>query len=456
MIYNDQQNYGTWEFIFDPAKQKPLANPEWRRHRDTGVAVGIADRGRRRTRSARPPDQSVRDDSLRRRKPVRNSAAAAAPEAVGRQSASPSPFRRADLPLVHPEIVRHLVPDRVLHKAREVLRTPREALVGTLEDRDPVGHGERLENAALGQRTALIQPEQSAAMGHAAAAKLRRIRLILHQQCDILHPAAESGGDPRPGVGDQPVEALRRVVGRHALPVILISWPNPNLDALSSPSTAPRARARAPSPDGLPNRLGFTYIDTGAMYRAVALWARAAERRAPTICIAWSNSPLAAEIELDAGPHPRSTARTSPTPSARPRSRTAPRKIAVIPGVRRAMVAKQREMGERTSVVMEGRDIGTVVFPDAARENLPRRQSAASACAGASQECAPRASRSRKRTLAAQMKERDQRDSTRADAPLAQAPDAIYLDSTGMSIEEVEEAILKIVRARVTNGKEFS
>jgi cytidylate kinase len=59
-------------------------------------------------------------------------------------------------------------------------------------------------------------------------------------------------------------------------------------------------------------------------------------------------------------------------------------------------------------------------------------------------------------TLAAQMKERDQRDSTRVDAPLAQAPDAIYLDSTGMSIEEVEEAILKIVRQRVTNGKDFS
>ena len=54
------------------------------------------------------------------------------------------------------------------------------------------------------------------------------------------------------------------------------------------------------------------------------------------------------------------------------------------------------------------------------------------------------------------MKERDQRDSTRADAPLAQAPDAVYLDSTALGIEEVEEAILKIVRARITNGKEFS
>ena len=58
--------------------------------------------------------------------------------------------------------------------------------------------------------------------------------------------------------------------------------------------------------------------------------------------------------------------------------------------------------------------------------------------------------------LAKQMDERDRRDSTRADAPLSQAPDAIYLDSTSLNIQQVEEAILKIVRARVTNGKEIS
>jgi cytidylate kinase len=58
--------------------------------------------------------------------------------------------------------------------------------------------------------------------------------------------------------------------------------------------------------------------------------------------------------------------------------------------------------------------------------------------------------------LAALMQERDERDSTRADAPLAQAPDAIYLDSTPLDLDQVEEAILKIVRTRVTNGKDFS
>jgi cytidylate kinase len=57
--------------------------------------------------------------------------------------------------------------------------------------------------------------------------------------------------------------------------------------------------------------------------------------------------------------------------------------------------------------------------------------------------------------LTAQLRERDERDSTRADAPLAQAPDAVYLDSTLLSEDEVAEAILKMVRARVTNGREY-
>ena len=54
------------------------------------------------------------------------------------------------------------------------------------------------------------------------------------------------------------------------------------------------------------------------------------------------------------------------------------------------------------------------------------------------------------------MSERDRRDSTRSDAPLAQAPDAAYLDSTPLSLDEVEETILRIVRSRITNGKDFS
>jgi len=200
-------------------------------------------------------------------------------------------------------------------------------------------------------------------------------------------------------------------------------------------------------------RLGFTYIDTGAMYRAVALWASrqgidtADMHRAEQLA-------LAARIELAPG---RIVLNGEDVTEAirTPEMSNGASKISAISGVRRAMVAKQREIGEQTSVVMEGRDIGTVVFPsadvkiflDASPEERVRRRHAELAAKGQTISL---------EQLAAEMRERDERDSTRADAPLTQAPDAVYVDSSGMGIEDVEEAILRIVRSRVTNGKEIA
>ena len=200
-------------------------------------------------------------------------------------------------------------------------------------------------------------------------------------------------------------------------------------------------------------RLGFTYIDSGAMYRAVALWALR-QNVDPGDMHRMEQLAIAAEIELSPG-RIRLNGEDVTDSIRTPEVSGGASKVAVIPGVRRALVAKQRLMGERSSVVMEGRDIGTVVFPDAEvkifldadpRERVRRRLGDVRAAGEAIPESA----------LAAQMKERDQRDSTRADGPLAQAPDAAYLDSTSLTVEEVEEAILKIVRSRVTNGKDFS
>jgi len=200
-------------------------------------------------------------------------------------------------------------------------------------------------------------------------------------------------------------------------------------------------------------RLGFTYIDSGAMYRAVALWALR-QNVYPGDMHRMEQLAIAAEIELSPG-RIRLNGEDVTDAIRTPEVSGGASKVAVIPGVRRAMVAKQRVMGERSSVVMEGRDIGTVVFPDAdvkifldadPRERVRRRLEDVRVAGEAIPESA----------LAAQMKERDQRDSTRADGPLAQAPDAAYLDSTSLTVEEVEEAILKIVRSRVTNGKDFS
>ena len=200
-------------------------------------------------------------------------------------------------------------------------------------------------------------------------------------------------------------------------------------------------------------RLGFIYIDTGAMYRAVALWALRREinfddrHRMEQLAIA-------AEIELSPGRILLNSEDITESIRTQEVSDGAS-KVAIIPGVRRAMVSKQREIGERSSVVMEGRDIGTVVFPaaqvkiflDARPEERVRRRR---------EEMRANGKEVSESDLAALMKERDQRDSTRADAPLSQAPDAIYLDSTQLTIDEVEDSILKIVRSRVTNGKDFS
>ena len=206
---------------------------------------------------------------------------------------------------------------------------------------------------------------------------------------------------------------------------------------------------------GLASRLGFIYIDTGAMYRAVALWALR-QGVDPGDMHRMEQLAVAAEIDLGAG---RISLNGEDVTEA---IRTAEvsngaSKIGVIPAVRRAMVAKQREIGQRTSVVMEGRDIGTVVFPqaevkiflDANPDERVRRRFQEIRGKGEPVGIT-------EGQLAAEMKERDLRDSTRADAPLAQAPDAVYLDSTSLTIEEVEEAILKIVRSRVTNGRDFS
>ena len=200
-------------------------------------------------------------------------------------------------------------------------------------------------------------------------------------------------------------------------------------------------------------RLGFTYIDTGAMYRAVALWGLRQKVSADDMH-RMEQLALAAEIELAPG-RIRLNGEDVTEDIRTPDVSNGASRIAVIPGVRRAMVAKQREIGQRTSVVMEGRDIGTVVFPqaevkiylDANPDERVRRRLLEQQRKGETVSAA---------AVSAQMKERDQRDSTRADAPLSQAPDAVFLDSTGLSIEEVEEAVLKIVRTRITNGKDFS
>jgi len=131
-----------------------------------------------------------------------------------------------------------------------------------------------------------------------------------------------------------------------------------------------------------------------------------------------------------------------------PRISEAASKVATYPGVRRAMREEQRRIAATGPVVMEGRDIGTVVFPDARVKIFLDASSDARAGRRAVELGAP------VEQVASELANRDQRDRTRAEAPLTQAPDADYIDSTALSPEEVEEAVLKLVRARTSNGKD--
>jgi CMP/dCMP kinase len=105
-------------------------------------------------------------------------------------------------------------------------------------------------------------------------------------------------------------------------------------------------------------------------------------------------------------------------------------------------------MGERASVVMEGRDIGSVVFPEATVKIFLDAHPEVRTERRASETSQPA------EVVGQEIQERDQRDRTRAESPLVQAPDAVYVDTTGLSIDEVEAVLLKIVRDRTSNGKE--
>jgi len=184
------------------------------------------------------------------------------------------------------------------------------------------------------------------------------------------------------------------------------------------------------------------------MYRAVALWAL---RTNVALSDMHRLEQLAREanIEFSSGSSSILLNGEDVTDAIRaPELADAASQVSQVPAVRRALVRKQREMGEQASVVMEGRDIGTMVFPDATVKIFLDASPEVRAERRAQEIAVPAAA------VAQQIAQRDQRDRTRTESPLVQAPDAVYVDTTGLSIDEVESALLKIIRARTSNGKE--
>jgi cytidylate kinase len=196
----------------------------------------------------------------------------------------------------------------------------------------------------------------------------------------------------------------------------------------------------------LAHALKLVYIDTGSMYRAVAL-AVIEARVDPNDADAVTKLANQIEIDLEGDPDSLCVLLDGRDVTEQIRTDTVTDMssiVSVIPGVRRAMVERQRAMGRR-GAVLNGRDIGTVVFPDAdvkffltagAEERAERRYKEDQMTASSSATLAE--------TLS-DLVERDRRDSTRADSPLKVADDAIVIDSTGKSIEEVFGEMMKKV-----------
>jgi cytidylate kinase len=194
-------------------------------------------------------------------------------------------------------------------------------------------------------------------------------------------------------------------------------------------------------------RLGYLYIDTGAMYRAVALQAL---RSGVDLADGPALERLADSIRIDFEPGASRVWLNGEDVTAairEPRISPAASKVSVFSGVRRAMVELQRRMAEGRKVVMEGRDIGSVVFPDAEvkiyLDASPevRAQRRIRELEGKGLPFDPA-------EIVREIRERDLRDSTRADSPLVAASGAVRVDTTHMSLEEVERVILEIVRER--------
>jgi len=201
----------------------------------------------------------------------------------------------------------------------------------------------------------------------------------------------------------------------------------------------------------LARRLGYRLLDTGALYRSVALAARrsgvswddegalATIARGLTVDFAFSEESEQNQIFID-GEDVSEAIRT-------PEMSDGASRVSALPAVRAALLELQRRLGSEGAVVVEGRDVGTVVFPSAdakffltaSPDVRARRRTAELQAAGQTA--------SEEKTLA-EIRARDERDSSRATAPLKQAEDAVLVDSSDLSIDDVVGTLELVVKGR--------
>lgn len=218
----------------------------------------------------------------------------------------------------------------------------------------------------------------------------------------------------------------------------------------------------------LARRFGFLNLETGAMYRALALKAIESDigfEEEPALMALAETSQVRLEPQQE-GNRVLLDGQDVSRRIREPDVTSAASRISVHPRLRAWMVLEQRALGAAGGVVMEGRDIGTAVFPDAevkifldaapeVRGNRRFRQVVPAAAAATARQTEARQSaepeteeehRAAQQAIVEEMRERDRRDRSRAESPLRPAADAVILDSTAMTLDEVLAAAERIVR----------
>jgi len=207
----------------------------------------------------------------------------------------------------------------------------------------------------------------------------------------------------------------------------------------------------------LAERLGYLYVDTGAMYRAVALKAKQAaldlsdERRVESLCRS-----IKIEFQRDRhGTRILCNGEDVTDEIRRPSMSILASEISRVRVVRESLVDLQREFGQKGGVVLEGRDIGTVVFPEA---NLKFFLDAAPQVRGERryEELKARGEEVDLHGTIKEIEERDANDRTRSLAPLRKAGDAVLIDTTRLRVDEVVEKMVQVFRMKVEGAKEPS
>ena len=221
----------------------------------------------------------------------------------------------------------------------------------------------------------------------------------------------------------------------------------PSVIAIDGPSGAGKGTvARA-----IAAQLRWRHVDTGAMYRAVA-WK--AIRAGVALHDESAVARLAAHPGLElSGPRVVIDGADVTDELRNADMDRAAAAVARLGQVRAALVRRQQELARTDSVVMEGRDIGTVVFPDAPVKIYLDADPAERAARRAGDEHHQRPATSGVEEIRRELDARDQSDRTRTASPLTSAADAVRIDTTGVPVEEVVQRVLQVVRERLPGAE---